>query len=50
VRFEECVYKGLVKRDLRAAERVENSLKIAERFLKSAEEFLKTARRKLGGF
>ena len=40
MRFFECLSEGLIKRDPRAAERIENSLKIAERFLRSAERNL----------
>lgn len=40
MRFQECIEKGLVKRDLLARERVEGSLKIAERFLRSSNRNL----------
>ncbi len=30
--FEECLEKGLIKRDTSATERVEHSINIAERF------------------
>jgi len=40
MRFEECLSEGLIKRDPRAVERIESSLKIAERFLRSAERNL----------
>jgi uncharacterized protein (UPF0332 family) len=36
MRFEECLDKGLIKKDLLANERVESSLMIAERFLRSS--------------
>jgi len=39
--FEECINKGLIKKDPKATGRVGNSLKIAERFLKSATKSLK---------
>jgi len=42
MKFEDCVNKGLIKRDSRAIERIENSLKIAERFLKSARKNIET--------
>ena len=35
--FEDCVKKGLIKRDPTVVERIGNSLEIAERFLKSAK-------------
>lgn len=38
MRFEDCIEKRFIKEDHRAVERVENSLKIAERFLKSARK------------
>lgn len=38
MKFQECLDRGLIKRDPKAVERVENSLKIAERFLKSARK------------
>ncbi len=38
MKFQECLDKGLIKRDPTAVERVENSLKIAERFLKSVRK------------
>jgi len=37
MRLNECLKKGLIKKDQRAPERIESSLKIAERFLRSAE-------------
>lgn len=40
MRFEECLHKGLIKKDSHAPQRVDNSLKIAERFLKSARKNL----------
>ena len=40
MRIDECLEKGLIKRDPRAYERVESSLKTAERFLHSAERNL----------
>ncbi len=38
MRFEECIGKGLIKKDAGITERVENSLKIARKFLKSARK------------
>ncbi len=35
--FEECLKRGLIKRDLGATERVRSSLRVAERFLESAK-------------
>ena len=40
MRFEECIDKGLIKKDLLASERVESSLMIAERFLRSSRRNL----------
>lgn len=40
MRFEECIDKGLIKKDLSASERVESSLMIAERFLRSSRRNL----------
>ena len=34
--FEDCLRKGLIKKDFSAVERVKSSLEIAERFLRSA--------------
>ncbi len=42
MKFEECIDKGLIKKDPGATGRVGNSLKIAERFLKSARKNLET--------
>lgn len=36
MRFEECLDRGLIKKDLLASERVESSLMIEERFLRSS--------------
>ena len=41
MRFEECLDKGLIKKDPLAGERVESSLMIAERFLRSSNRNLK---------
>ena len=40
MRFEECLDKGLIKKDPKACERVESSLMIAERFLRSSNRNL----------
>ena len=40
MRFNECVEKGMIKRDPKAAERVETSLDAAERFLSSSKRNL----------
>ena len=40
MRFEECLDKGLIKKDPLASERVESSLMIAERFLRSSNRNL----------
>lgn len=40
MRFEECLYRGLIKKDPLAGERVESSLMIAERFLRSSNRNL----------
>ncbi len=40
MKFEECIDKGLIKRDPGATGRVDNSLKIAKRFLRSARKSL----------
>jgi len=40
MRFEECLDKGLIKKDPYASERVESSLMIAERFLRSSNRNL----------
>jgi uncharacterized protein (UPF0332 family) len=40
MRLEECIDKGLIKKDLLASERVESSLMIAERFLRSSRRNL----------
>ncbi|MGA9097520.1 MAG: HEPN domain-containing protein [Methanotrichaceae archaeon] len=40
MRFEECLDKGLIKKDPTASERVESSLMIAERFLRSSNRNL----------
>jgi uncharacterized protein (UPF0332 family) len=40
MRLEECLEKGLIKKDLLACERVESSLMIAERFLRSSRRNL----------
>ncbi len=40
MRFEECLNKGLIKKDSDAPKRVNNSLEIAERFLKSSRKNL----------
>jgi uncharacterized protein (UPF0332 family) len=40
MRFEECLDKGLIKKDRLASERVESSLMIAERFLRSSNRNL----------
>ncbi len=40
MRFEECLDKGLIKKDTSASERVESSLIIAERFLRSSNRNL----------
>ncbi len=40
MRFEECLDKGLIKKDPIARERVESSLIIAERFLRSSNRNL----------
>lgn len=37
MRFDECLDKGMIKRDPKATERVGTSLDAAERFLRSAE-------------
>ena len=36
MRLEECLDRGLIKKDPLASERVESSLMIAERFLRSS--------------
>ena len=43
MRFEECLDKGLIKKDLLASERVESSLMIAERFLRSSRRTLRSS-------
>jgi uncharacterized protein (UPF0332 family) len=40
MRFEECIDKGLIKKDHLALERVESSLMISERFLRSSNRNL----------
>lgn len=40
MRIDDCLEKGLIKRDSRASERVESSLKTDEKFLHSAERNL----------
>ena len=40
MRFEECLDKGLIKKDPMASERIESSLVIAERFLRSSNRNL----------
>lgn len=40
MRFEECLDRGLIKKDPLAGERVESSLMIAERFLRSSNRNL----------
>ena len=40
MRLEECLDKGLIKKDPLASERVESSLMIAERFLRSSSRNL----------
>ena len=40
MRFNECIDKGLIKNDPLAVERVESSLKTAQRFLRSAKRNL----------
>ncbi len=40
MRLEECLDKGLIKKDPQASERVESSLMIAERFLRSSSRNL----------
>lgn len=40
MRFDECLDKGLIKKDPLASERVESSLMIAERFLRSSNRNL----------
>ncbi len=40
MRFEECIDKGLIKKDPLASERIESSLRIAERFLRSSNRNL----------
>jgi hypothetical protein len=40
MRLEECLDKGLVKKDLLAGGRVESALMIAERFLRSSNRNL----------
>jgi uncharacterized protein (UPF0332 family) len=40
MRFEECLEKGLIKKDPSAGERAESSLMIAERFLRSSNRNL----------
>lgn len=37
MKFEECLRRGLIKRDPSTTERVKSSIEIAKRFLKSAE-------------
>jgi uncharacterized protein (UPF0332 family) len=41
MRLEECVDRGLIKKDPLASERVESALMIAERFLRSSSRNLK---------